>query len=167
MRVAFASDHAGWPLRWRVIAEITTLGFEPQDCGPPEIVPGDDYPSGGPTSNMLDVWKAAAPAIDILAPDIYVPNTERYRSVMQQFSRADNPLLIPETHGFGTFAGSQGNARNLFLAIGAGAIGFAPIGLDSYAPQTRDGARDFRPVVAGHRPPVCVCCGPVRDVWQL
>ena len=44
MKVAFASDHAGWPLRWRVIAEITTLGFEPVDCGTPEIVPGDDYP---------------------------------------------------------------------------------------------------------------------------
>ena len=44
MRVAFASDHAGWPLRWRVIAEITTLGHEPMDCGPPEVVPGDDYP---------------------------------------------------------------------------------------------------------------------------
>jgi len=44
MRVAFAADHAGWPLRWRVLAEITTLGFEPQDCGPSELVQGDDYP---------------------------------------------------------------------------------------------------------------------------
>lgn len=44
MRVAFASDHAGWPLRWRVIAEIATLGFQPLDCGPSELVPGDDYP---------------------------------------------------------------------------------------------------------------------------
>ncbi len=44
MRVAFAADHAGWPLRWRVIAEITALGFEPVDCGPAAMVPGDDYP---------------------------------------------------------------------------------------------------------------------------
>ncbi|MEO7457493.1 MAG: RpiB/LacA/LacB family sugar-phosphate isomerase [Gemmatimonadaceae bacterium] len=44
MRVAFAADHAGWPLRWRVIAELTALGHELVDCGPPEPVPGDDYP---------------------------------------------------------------------------------------------------------------------------
>ena len=29
------------------------------------------YESGGATDNVLDIWKAAAPAIDILAPDIY------------------------------------------------------------------------------------------------
>jgi hypothetical protein len=108
--------------------------------------PGEDYPSGGPTSNMLAVWKAAAPAIDILAPDIYVPNTERYRDVMEQFKRADNPLFIPETHGFGHFPGSQGAARNLFLAIGAGTIGFAPFGLDNFAPASADGKPDYEQI---------------------
>ena len=44
MKVAFAADHAGWPLRARVMAEIVALGHEAVDCGPPEIVPGDDYP---------------------------------------------------------------------------------------------------------------------------
>jgi beta-galactosidase GanA len=106
-------------------------------------IPGEDYPSGGPTSNMLAVWKAAAPAIDILAPDIYVPNTERYRDVMEQFKRVDNPLFIPERHGFGHFPGSQGAARNLFLAIGAGTIGFAPFGLDNFAPVSADGKPDY------------------------
>ncbi|WP_334266507.1 GH35 family beta-galactosidase [Edaphobacter sp. HDX4] len=106
-------------------------------------IPGEDYPSGGPTSNMLAVWKVAAPAIDILAPDIYVPNTERYRDVMEQFKRPDNPLFIPETHGFGHFPGSQGAARNLFLAIGAGTIGFAPFGLDNFAPVSADGKPDY------------------------
>jgi beta-galactosidase GanA len=105
-------------------------------------VPGDDYPSGGPTANMLSVWKAGAPSIDILAPDIYIPNTDRYRFVMEQFKRPDNPLFIPETHGFGTFPGSQGNARNLFLAIGAGTIGFSPFGLDSFTPE-REGKPDY------------------------
>ncbi|HEY2038440.1 MAG TPA: DUF5597 domain-containing protein [Edaphobacter sp.] len=106
-------------------------------------VPGEDYPSGGPTSNMLSVWKAAAPAIDILAPDIYVPNTARYRDVMEQFKRPDNPLFIPETHGFGHFPGSEGNARNLFLAIGAGAIGFAPFGIDNFAVTDANGKPDY------------------------
>ena len=31
------------------------------------------WPSGGATVNVFDIWKAAAPAIDILAPDIYYP----------------------------------------------------------------------------------------------
>ncbi len=44
MRIAFAADHAGWPLRWRVIAELTALGHVLVDCGPAEVVPGDDYP---------------------------------------------------------------------------------------------------------------------------
>ena len=105
-------------------------------------VPGTDYPSGGPTFNMLSVWKAAAPSIDILAPDIYVPNTGRYRIVMDQFRRPDNPLFIPETHGFGHFPGSEGNARNLFLAIGAGTIGFSPFGLDAFTPE-EDGKPNY------------------------
>ena len=109
-------------------------------------VPGDDYPSGGPTSNMLAVWKAAAPAIDILAPDIYVPNTARYRDVMEQFKRPDNPLFIPETHGFGRFPGSQGNARNLFLAIGAGAIGFAPFGIDNFSVTDANGKTNYEQI---------------------
>ena len=44
MRVAFASDHAGWPLRSRVFAELAALGHELVDVGSPEMVPGDDYP---------------------------------------------------------------------------------------------------------------------------
>jgi ribose 5-phosphate isomerase B len=44
MRVAFASDHAGWPLRARVLDELAAEGHELVDCGSPEPVPGDDYP---------------------------------------------------------------------------------------------------------------------------
>ena len=44
MRVALAADHAGWPLRARVIAELASLGHELVDCGPAVIEPGDDYP---------------------------------------------------------------------------------------------------------------------------
>jgi len=44
MRVAFASDHAGWPLRARVLDELAAGGHEVVDCGTPEPVPGDDYP---------------------------------------------------------------------------------------------------------------------------
>lgn len=44
MRVAFGSDHAGWPLRVRLLSELHAGGFEVVDCGPAELTPGDDYP---------------------------------------------------------------------------------------------------------------------------
>jgi len=44
MRVAFAADHAGWPLRARIIDEMAAGGHEVVDCGSSEPVPGDDYP---------------------------------------------------------------------------------------------------------------------------
>jgi len=97
---------------------------------PVTTVPGDDYPSGGPTINMFPVWKAMAPAIDLLAPDIYVPNSVRYRAVMHGFHQPNNPLLIPESLGFEPFPGASGYARPLFFAVGEGAIGFANFGLD-------------------------------------
>ncbi len=97
---------------------------------PVSTVPGEDYPSGGPTINMIDVWKIAAPSLDLLAPDIYVPSSERYRIVMKEFHRPDNPLMIPESLGFEPFPGASGYARYLYYALGEGAIGFANFGLD-------------------------------------
>ena len=44
MKVAFACDHAGWPLRERILAELGEAGVEAIDCGTPAMVPGDDYP---------------------------------------------------------------------------------------------------------------------------
>jgi ribose 5-phosphate isomerase B len=44
MRIAFGSDHAGWPLRDRILADLRDRGAEIVDCGPSEPVPGDDYP---------------------------------------------------------------------------------------------------------------------------
>jgi ribose 5-phosphate isomerase B len=44
MRVAFGCDHAGWPLRERVLAERRARGATVVDCGAVEMNPGDDYP---------------------------------------------------------------------------------------------------------------------------
>ena len=35
-----------------------------------------DYPSGGPVGRVIDVWKAAAPSLDLVAPDIYVDDAK-------------------------------------------------------------------------------------------
>jgi beta-galactosidase GanA len=82
------------------------------------------YESGGPTDNVLSIWKVAAPAIDILAPDIYVSDTAGYLKVLQLYHRPDNALFVPETTGSAT------RARFFFSALGLQAIGYSPFGLD-------------------------------------
>ncbi len=82
------------------------------------------YQIGGPNDNVFELWKAAAPAVDILAPDIYIGETEKYLKVLELYSRPDNPLFVPETIGRGAIT------RFFFAAIGHGAIGYAPFGMD-------------------------------------
>ena len=87
-------------------------------------VPGQ-YPSGGPVHTMLDVWKAGAPHIDILAPDIYLPD---FRQVCEAYSRADNPLFIPEARRDARAASA------VLYAIGAHEVlCYAPFGIDGIA----------------------------------
>jgi hypothetical protein len=83
-----------------------------------------DYESGGPTDNVIPIWKAEAPAIDIEAPDIYLPGTEQYLKTIEVYHRPDNALFIPETRG------SPRAARFFFAALGLQAIGYSPFGLD-------------------------------------
>ena len=52
------------------------------------------YPSGGPVARVMEIWKYCAPSIDIIAPDIYVPN---FCEVCDQYVKLNNPLFIPET----------------------------------------------------------------------
>lgn len=82
------------------------------------------YESGGPTDNVIPIWKAAAPALDLLAPDIYLDDSARYLKVLELYRRPDNALFVPESGNKREFA------RYVFAAIGRQAIGFAPFGLD-------------------------------------
>jgi hypothetical protein len=82
------------------------------------------YPSGGPLPQVLDMWRAAAPSIDFIAPDIY---TDEFIWVCKEYTRSGNPLFIPETRG-----GESGAAR-AFYAFGEYSAGcFAPFGIDNY-----------------------------------
>ena len=82
------------------------------------------YESGGPTDNVIPIWKAEAPAIDIEAPDIYLPGTEQYLKSLEAYHRPDNALFVPET------SGSPRSARFFFSALALQAIGYSPFGLD-------------------------------------
>ena len=90
------------------------------------------YESGAPTDNNIGLWKAAAPSISVVAPDIYDSKYPNYLKMMDFYKRPDNALLIPETGNQAAFA------RYVFAAIGQGAIGWAPFGLDltRYSNQT-------------------------------
>lgn len=88
---------------------------------PEDTRPGN-YPSGGPQAQNHDIWRAAAPHIDILSPDIYLND---FPTVLSLYSRSSNPVFIPESRS------GQNGAANAAYAIGAmGAIGYSPFGFE-------------------------------------
>jgi hypothetical protein len=91
------------------------------------------YPSGGPTAHMLDIWRAAAqsvadesgagaPPLDFFAPDIYAPD---FRQITADYHRAGNPLFIPESNQI---------VGRAYYAFGEhSAICYSPFAIDSYS----------------------------------
>jgi beta-galactosidase GanA len=96
--------------------------------GRPGKRPGE-YPSGGPLPHLLDVWKAGAPALDLLAPDIYFPN---FSELTGYYARPDNACFIPEAN----HARLPESAANAFFAFGErGALGYSPFSIDTLTPE--------------------------------
>lgn len=82
----------------------------------PGLFPGQ-YPSGGPVHRLIDVYHAAAPAIDVLSPNAYAPD---FKGTCALYNRGGNPLLIAETNPV---------AGNLFWAVGHhAALAWSPFG---------------------------------------
>jgi beta-galactosidase GanA len=81
-------------------------------------------PSGGPQWNMIDVWKAAAPHIDLVAPDIYNREQREVDQILGYYDRPDNALMVPET------GNAIDHARFFWSTLGRGTIGYAPFGMD-------------------------------------
>jgi hypothetical protein len=80
------------------------------------------YPTGGPVAKVMEVWKYKADAIDVFAPDIYVPN---FTEICEKYTKLDNPLCIPET------ATHSHCAPRLIYALGHHhAICYAPFGFE-------------------------------------
>ncbi len=74
-------------------------------------IPGIDYPSGGATSLVLDLWKYFAPHIDCICPDIYFEDYDTYDLICSIYRRKDNVLYIPESRA------SERNSLHLFKMI--------------------------------------------------
>jgi hypothetical protein len=90
------------------------------------------YPSGGPLPQVHDIWRAGAPSVDILAPDLYL---EYFDDVCERFTRNGNPLFIPET---------STNPANAVVAVGRyNTIGFSPFGIDGNRPIGADLAATY------------------------
>ena len=112
----------------RYVGKVTEAGKAELDLpmyvnawlGPqPNMDKPGQYPSGGPVAGMMDVWRAAAPKIDLFAPDIYVAD---FAGVCASYTRSGNPLFIPE---------ARASVPNLFLAVGRfSTLGYSPFGIE-------------------------------------
>jgi beta-galactosidase GanA len=103
---------AEYPLPMFVNAALIRPGYQP-----------GQYPSAGPLPHLTDVWRAGAPKIDFMSPDIYFPNFAEW---VRKFHAAGNPLFIPEN-----MPGPL-NAVDALYAIGQhDAIGFSPFSIES------------------------------------
>lgn len=112
---------AEYPLPMFVNAWIV----QPEDKGP------GDYPSGGPVAHVHDIWRAGAPQLDILAPDIYLPN---FPEIVNSYGRSGNPMFIPESRA------GAGGAANAFYAIGQhGAMGYSPFAIEDRETDPENG----------------------------
>ena len=111
-----AAGKAEYPLPMFVNTWLRQGSFKPSEDKP------GGFPSGGPLPEVMDAWRAGGPAIDILAPDVHVPN---YDDWCKWYKQSGNPLFIPE---------SRGDARGVAQAIATAGkydgIGYSPFGID-------------------------------------
>lgn len=80
------------------------------------------YESGGPTDNVICIYRAVAPHLDFVAPDIYLTGHETVSKILELYARPDNALMVPEV--------GYANTKYLYKAIEMG-MGFAPFGIDN------------------------------------
>lgn len=83
--------------------------------------PGE-YPGGGPHPDVQAIYRAAAPAIDFYAPDIYWPD---FSAWVDRYKAVGNPVFIPEAR----LDVAPWNA--LYTFGEARGFGFSPFAVDS------------------------------------
>ena len=83
--------------------------------------PGE-YPSAGPLAHLIDIWKCAAPSIDLLAPDLY---DKGFVDWVAQYKLHNNPLFIPEIK-----LEANDGVRAFYVFGQHDAIGFSPFSIE-------------------------------------
>lgn len=113
----------------------------------PGYTPGR-YVSAGPLPHLRDIWRAASPSTDFLAPDVYFPNFAEWSS---RYAVMGDALFVPEA------VASPVAAVNAFFAIGKfNSIGFSPFSIentDTSSTIAKSFAllRQIAPVVLAHQ----------------
>jgi hypothetical protein len=87
----------------------------------PNYQPGQ-YNSGGPLPHSRDIYRAGAPQLDFLSPDVYF---DEYAHWVGEYRRDGNPVFVPEARG-----GVGGAANALYTFGELDGMGFAPFGID-------------------------------------
>jgi beta-galactosidase GanA len=106
-----AAGKKAYPLPMFVNAALIRPGYRP-----------GQYPSAGPLPHLFDIWKAAAPEIDFLSPDVYFAN---FKEWCDRYPRPDNPLFVPEV------ANSQSVANAFYIFAQHNALGYSPFSIES------------------------------------
>lgn len=100
-----------YPLPMYVNAALIRPGYKP-----------GQYPSAGPLPHLFDIWKAAAPEIDFLSPDIYFKNFSEWCG---KYDRPNNPVFIPEADK------DQSIANAYYVIAQHNALGYSPFSIES------------------------------------
>lgn len=132
----------------KYVEEIAAAGKQVYDLpmyvnamlGHPNGEGGLSYNSGGPVVRVLDIWKKAAPSIDLLCPDIYTPSRDHYNHFCQAFSREDNALFIPESG----YEGTWGALNVIRAAAQHEAVGVCCFGAESALDQAGNLREDVK-----------------------
>ncbi|MGA7523645.1 MAG: DUF5597 domain-containing protein [Acidobacteriaceae bacterium] len=104
---------------------------------PAPLEKAGSYPSGGPYPRDQVIYRAAAPAVDFYAPDIYWPDFENW---IKKYREQGNPVFVPEARL------DQAPFNALYLYGEGRGFGFSPFAVDSLPEPA--GAEEKRPELA-------------------
>ncbi|HNX05719.1 MAG TPA: beta-galactosidase, partial [Opitutales bacterium] len=140
------------PLPMYTNAALIRPGYEP-----------GQYPSAGPLPHLVDIWRAAAPSLDFIAPDIYFTNFTYWSDAYQI---PGNAHMIPET-----LRNAQASVNALYAFGQNGTMGYSPYGINFISGQARtllassyDIIRQLEPLILDNFPKgrvaACIPLGP-------
>ena len=126
--------------RTSTIADLAAKGREPGR--------GNIFAIGGPMDDLMDVWRAGAPRIDILSPDVY--SDRDFVAWCARYSRSGNPLFIPETR-------NNMEAKAMYMFGRHDAVGLSWMGVERAPTPDAEMVRGFdliaqlAPLIAKHQ----------------